>query len=334
MPICPARRDILAAMDIAFHIDPLAKLKAYKDSSVAMMRAAQARGHRVFAIEPGNVFSRNGLVQAFAREVTLLAKDEARDHTPDWYRAGEPTLRPLKDFAAVIERKDPPFNMEYVYHTYLFERACDQGARVFNRPAAIRDNNEKMAILKHADMIAPTVVTRSDSVLREFVAEHKDAIFKPLDGMGGSGIFRVRENDANLGVIIETLTALGTQSIMAQRYLPEIVEGDKRILLIAGEAVPHALARIPMIGETRGNMAAGGKPVVRPFSESDRRIAETMAARLWKEGLFLVGLDVIGDKVTEINVTSPTGFVEIEAQTGFDVAALFVQRLEQTLQSH
>lgn len=320
-------------MDIAFHIDPLAKLKAYKDSSVAMMRAAQARGHRVFAIEPGNVFSRGGWVQAYAREVKLLPKDEMRDHGPGWYEAAEPVLRPLKDFAAVIERKDPPFNMEYVYHTYLFERACDQGARVFNRPGAIRDNNEKMAILKHADMIAPTIVTRSDRVLRDFVAEHKDTIFKPLDGMGGSGIFRVRENDANLGVIVETLTALGTQSIMAQRYLPEIVDGDKRILLIAGEAVPHALARIPMIGETRGNMAAGGKPVVRPFSESDRRIADTMAKRLWKEGLFLVGLDVIGNKVTEINVTSPTGFVEIEAQTGFDVAALFVQRLEQTLQS-
>jgi glutathione synthase len=320
-------------MDIAFHVDPLDKLKAYKDSTVAMMRAAAARGHAVYAIEPGNVFSREGSVQAFARRVTPMLTDDERDHSPNWYEASEPSLRPVKEFDAVIERKDPPFNMEYVYHTYLFERACNEGARVFNRPSAIRDNNEKMAILKHADMIAPTIVTRSATVLREFVAEHKDAIFKPLDGMGGSGIFRVRENDANLGVIIETLTALGSQSIMAQRYLPAIVDGDKRILLIAGKPVPYALARIPMVGETRGNMAAGGKPVVREFSVTDREIADVMAKRLWAEGLFLVGLDVIGDKVTEINVTSPTGFVEIQKQTGFDVAALFVQQLEQTLQN-
>ena len=309
-------------MDIAFHLDPLEKLKAYKDSTVAMMRAAQKRGHAVFAIEPGNVFSRDGVVQAFARTVTL------RDDDHDWYSATAPEAKPLKAFSAIIERKDPPFNMEYVYHTYLFERAVDQGAKVFNAPRAIRDNNEKMAILKHADMITPTIVTRADSVLREFVAMHKDAIFKPLDGMGGSGIFRVRENDANLGVIIETLTALGTQSIMAQRYLPEIVDGDKRILLIAGEVVPYALARIPMVGETRGNMAVGGTPIVRDLSATDRNIAETMAKRLWAEGLFLVGLDVIGDKVTEINVTSPTGFVEIQKQTGFDVAEMFVKALE------
>lgn len=309
-------------MKIAFHLDPLAKLKAYKDSTVAMMRAAQARNHMLFAIEPGNVFSRNGEVQANVIPVAVSEDDH------DWVETYETVTRPLNDFAAVIERKDPPFDMEYVYHTYLFERACDQGARVFNRPGAIRDNNEKMSILKHPDMIAPTIVTRSTAVLREFVAEHKDTIFKPLDGMGGSGIFRVREGEANLNVIIETLTRLGAQSIMAQRYLPEIVDGDKRILLIAGEVVPFALARVPMIGETRGNMAAGGRPEVRPLTASDKRIAETMARRLWAEGLFLVGLDVIGDKVTEINVTSPTGFVEIKAQTGFDVADLFVRKLE------
>ncbi len=309
-------------MKIAFHLDPLAKLKAYKDTSVAMMRAAQARGHSLFAIEPGNVFSRNGVVEANPLQLTVNNDDS------QWYEAHALPVTPLSEFDAVIERKDPPFDMEYVYHTYLFERACDQGARVFNRPGAIRDNNEKMAILKHPDMIAPTVVTRSAEVLKQFVSEHKDAIFKPLDGMGGSGIFRVCEADANLNVIIETLTLLGTQSIMAQRYLPEIVDGDKRILLIAGEVVPYALARIPMIGETRGNMAAGGRPEARPFTVSDQRIAETMAKRLWAEGLFLVGLDVIGDKVTEINVTSPTGFVEIRAQTGFDVADLFIRQLE------
>lgn len=309
-------------MKIAFHLDPIQKLKAYKDSSVAMMRAAQARGHQLFAIEPGNVFSSRGVVQANAMPIAVSDDDH------DWYEIYEKRAQPLTDFDAVIERKDPPFDMEYVYHTYLFERACDQGARVFNRPGAIRDNNEKMAILKHPDMIAATTVTRSAAVLRDFVAEYKDAIFKPLDGMGGSGIFHVREGDKNLSVIIEMLTQLGTQSIMAQRYLPEIVDGDKRILLIAGEVVPFALARIPMIGESRGNMAAGGRPEARPLTTTDRQIAETMAKRLWAEGLFLVGLDVIGSKVTEINVTSPTGFVEIKAQTGFDVAAMFVQKLE------
>ena len=309
-------------MKIAFHLDPIQKLKAYKDSSVAMMRAAQARGHQLFAIEPGNVFSSRNVVQANAMPIAVSDDDH------DWYEIYEKRAQPLTDFDAVIERKDPPFDMEYVYHTYLFERACDQGARVFNRPGAIRDNNEKMAILKHPDMIAATTVTRSAAVLRDFVSEYKDAIFKPLDGMGGSGIFHVREGDKNLSVIIEMLTQLGTQSIMAQRYLPEIVDGDKRILLIAGEVVPFALARIPMIGESRGNMAAGGRPETRPLTTSDRQIAETMAKRLWAEGLFLVGLDVIGSKVTEINVTSPTGFVEIKAQTGFDVAAMFVQKLE------
>lgn len=314
-------------MKIAFHVDPIAKLKAYKDSSVAMMRAAQARGHQLFAIDPGNVFSSRGTVQAVAQPIAV------NDDDHEWYELYARQTTPLAEFDAVIERKDPPFDMEYVYHTYLFERACEQGARVFNRPGAIRDNNEKMAILKHPDMIAATTVTRSAAILREFVAEYKDAIFKPLDGMGGSGIFHVREGDKNLSVIIETLTQQGAQSIMAQRYLPEIVDGDKRILLIAGEVVPFALARIPMIGETRGNMAAGGRPEARPLSSSDRQIAETMARRLWAEGLFLVGLDVIGSKVTEINVTSPTGFVEIKAQTGFDVAAMFVQHLERVLQS-
>ncbi|MCZ2135240.1 MAG: glutathione synthase [Burkholderiales bacterium] len=313
-------------MKIAFHVDPVARLKAYKDSSVAMMRAAQARGHQLFVIEPGNVFASHGIVQAFAQPIAVSDDDH------DWYELYERAAQPLSAFDAVIERKDPPFDMEYIYHTYLFERACEQGAHVFNRPGAIRDNNEKMAILKHPDMIAATTVTRSAAVLRDFVHEYGEAIFKPLDGMGGSGIFHVRDGDRNLSVIIETLTHLGTQSIMAQRYLPEISAGDKRILLIGGEVVPFALARIPMSGETRGNMAAGGRPETRPLSAGDRRIAETMAKRLSAEGLFLVGLDVIGDKVTEINVTSPTGFVEITRQTGFDVAAMFIRNLESALQ--
>lgn len=303
-------------------MDPIGFIKINKDSTFAMLLEAQARGWPIRYMEQQDLFLRDG--ETFARQRPL----KLFDNTSRWFEWGEESTESLSTLDVILMRKDPPFDMEYVYHTYLFERAMDQGARVFNRPGAVRDNNEKMAILKHPDMIAPTVVTRSAAVLREFVSEHKDAIFKPLDGMGGSGIFRVREADANLNVIIETLTLLGTQSIMAQRYLPAIVDGDKRILLIAGEVVPFALARIPMIGETRGNMAAGGRPEARALTESDRYIAETMAQRLWAEGLFLVGLDVIGDKVTEINVTSPTGFVEIKAQTGFDVADLFICKLE------
>ncbi len=314
-------------MQIAFHIDPLAKLKAWKDSTVAMMQAARAAGHEVFAIEPGGVFFDSVAgVQGALSQIEFTGEDL---RAPGWYRITERRIAPLRELDVVIERKDPPFDMEYVHHTYLFERAVSEGARVWNDPRAIRDHNEKLALLRHIDMAPPTLVTRDAGQLRAFVAAHRDAIFKPLDGMGGSGIFRVIDGDPNLSVIIETLTEGATQTIMAQRYLPEIADGDKRILLVAGEVVPYALARIPLAGETRGNMAAGGRPEVRPLTASDRRIAETMAARLWSAGLFLVGLDVIGDRVTEINVTSPTGIVEIRDQTGFDAAALLVQKLEQ-----
>jgi glutathione synthase len=310
-------------MKILFLVDPLAKLKAYKDTSVSMMRAAAARGHTIFAADPDALSFANGELRVAAQEIAVSADDA------HWYtEKTAPQGIPAAQFEVILERKDPPFDMEYVYRTYLLERAEAAGVKVWNRPRAVRDHNEKMAILKHVDMITPTMVARDMATLKAFHGEHSDVIFKPLDGMGGTGIFRARAGDPNLNVIIETLTANGTRSIMAQRYLPEIVDGDKRILLIGGEVVPYCIARIPQGGDTRGNMAAGGKPVVRELSPSDHRIAETMAARLWKEGLFLVGLDVIGDKVTEINVTSPTGFVEIKNQVGFDVAALFVERLE------
>jgi glutathione synthase len=310
-------------MKLLFLIDPLAKLKAYKDTSVAMMRAAAARGHRIYAADPDALSFANGELRIAAQEIAV-SSDNA-----NWYEElTGPQVSPCTKFDVILERKDPPFDMEYVYRTYLLERAEAAGVKVWNRPRAVRDHNEKMAILKHGDMIAPTAVARDMPTLKAFHAEHGDVIFKPLDGMGGTGIFRARLGDPNLNVILETLTANGTRTIMAQRYLPEIVDGDKRILLIGGEVVPYCIARIPQAGETRGNMAAGGKPVVRELSASDRRIAETMAARLWKEGLFLVGLDVIGDKVTEINVTSPTGFVEIEHQANFNVAAMFIEQLE------
>ena len=309
-------------MEFAFVVDPLDSLKAYKDSSVAMMRAAQARGHALFAIEQPQIFWDSGATRARVQSIEVGPDDDA------WYRADDRVIRSLASFSAVLMRKDPPFDMEYVYSTYLLEAAESEGARVYNRPRAVRDHNEKMAIARFGEFTVPTLVTRDPELLGEFIDAHQDAILKPLDGMGGSSIFRVRANDPNRNVIIETVGQLGARSVMAQRFIPEIVEGDKRILLIAGEPVPYALARIPKPGETRGNLAAGGRGVAQPLSPRDRAIAEALGPRLWAEGLLVVGLDVIGDYLTEVNVTSPTCFVEIAEQTGFDVAGRFVDALE------
>jgi glutathione synthase len=310
------------AMDFAFILDPLPELKAYKDSSIAMMRALGGRGHRIFALGQGDIFWDRNVTRGTARALTLSADDH------DWYRAGPPETRPLKDFAAVIMRKDPPFDMEYVYSTYLLESAEREGARVFNRPRAIRDNNEKMAITKYAEFTSPTLVTRDAARIDAFVDEHEDVIIKPLDGMGGSSIFRIRRSDPNRNVIVETVSHLGRQTVMVQRFIPEIVDGDKRILVIAGEVVPFALARIPKPGETRGNLAAGGRGEARPVTDREREIAAALGPRLWAEGLMIVGLDVIGPCLTEVNVTSPTCFVEIAQQSGFDVAGMFADALE------
>jgi len=310
-------------MEISVVLDPLPSLKAYKDTSVAMMRALQSRGHKLFATEQSEIFWDGGKTLARVRPLAVNADDH------DWYNVGEASERSLASFAAVLMRKDPPFDMEYVYSTYVLEAAEREGARVFNRPRAIRDHNEKMAIAKFTEFTVPTLVTRDAELIREFIDEHEDVILKPLDGMGGTSVFRVREDDPNRNVIIETVGHHGARSVMAQRFIPEIVDGDKRIILIAGEAVPHALARIPKPGETRGNLAAGGKGVARPLSPRDREIAEGVGPKLAAEGLFVVGLDVIGDYLTEINVTSPTGFVEITKQTGFDVAGRFAEALEE-----
>jgi glutathione synthase len=309
-------------MEFAFIVDPLDSLKAYKDSSVAMMRAAQARGHALFAIEQPEIFWDNGVTRARVQPLEVGADDDA------WYRTTDRVIRSLSSFSAVLMRKDPPFDMEYVYSTYLLEAAEGEGARVYNRPRAVRDNNEKLAIARFREFTAPTLVTRDRALLGDFIDAHQDVILKPLDGMGGSSIFRVRANDPNRNVIIETVGHLGARSVMAQRFIPEIVDGDKRILLIAGEPVPYALARIPKPGETRGNLAAGGQGVARPLSARDRAIAEALGPPLWAEGLLVVGLDVIGDYLTEINVTSPTCLVEIAEQTGFDVAGRFIDALE------
>ena len=309
-------------MKLAFVLDPLDSLKIYKDSSFAMMREAAARGHSLYSIQQEDLLWREGRVHAYVRELRLTG-DPYR-----WYEAGEPRLCTLTGFDAVVMRKDPPFDMEYVYSTYLLELAQKEGVRVFNDPRAIRDHNEKMAIARFAQFTAPTIVTRLESLLRAFLAEHGDVILKPLDGMGGTSVFRLHRTDPNVGVVIETLTHYGRRTIMAQRYIPEISKGDKRVLLIDGEPVPYCLARIPKEGETRGNLAAGGRGVAQPLSERDREIAAHIGPRLAAEGLLLVGLDVIGDYLTEVNVTSPTCFQEITEQTGFNVAGMMIDALE------
>jgi len=313
-------------MHVLFVIDPLPLLKAYKDSSVAMMRALAARGHRLSVALQGDLYIDGGIVQARATPIELAAGADLHGHA--WWTEADAQELPLSRFDAVVMRKDPPFDMEYVYSTHLLEYAQQQGAKVFNSGAAIRNHPEKLAITEFADLAAPTLVTRDMARIKAFHAQHQDVIVKPLDGMGGTGIFRLRAEEPNRNAILETLTDNGNRTIMAQRYIPDIVKGDKRVLLIGGEPVPYCLARIPLAGETRGNLAAGGRGVAQPLSERDRHIAATAAQRLAGRGLLLVGLDVIGDYVTEVNVTSPTCFVEITEQTGFDVGDMFAQALE------
>ena len=309
-------------MNIAFIADPLDGFKTYKDTTFAMMAEAVSRGHRIHAFEPRDMALSNGAVSADVAELTLTGDAH------DWYRAAPRTAQSLSEFDVVVMRKDPPFDMEYVYATYLLQLAESAGAHIVNKPAAIRDHNEKLAIALFPQYTAPTLVTSDDKRLRAFHAEHRDIILKPLDGMGGTGVFRIKDDAMNLGAIIETLTANGRQSIMAQRFIPAIVAGDKRILLIDGGVVPFSLARIPQGTEVRGNLAAGGVGVAQPLTARDLEIANGIAPMLAARGLLLVGLDVIGDYMTEINVTSPTCFQEIRQQTGFNVAGMFIDALE------
>ena len=314
-------------MHILFVADPLETFKVYKDTTFAMMREAQRRGHRISACEPKDLmWVRGGLVTAFVRDITLTGAPDA------WFTAQQsrPDERPqaLKDFGCIVMRKDPPFDSEFFYATHLLEQAEREGAKVFNKPRALRDHPEKLAILEFPQFIGPTLVTRDAEAVRAFHAEHRDIILKPLDGMGGMGIFRVKDDGLNLGGIIETLNKDGAQTLMVQKFLPAIALGDKRVLVIGGKPVPYCLARIPQGGEVRGNLAAGGKGVAQPLSATDRAIAEALGPVLAARGLLLVGLDIIGDSLTEINVTSPTCFQEITDQTGFDVAAMFVDALE------
>lgn len=308
-------------MKLLFVVDPLTGLKPYKDSSVAMMRAAMARGHAVFAAEARQLHIASG----FARTACVALEVHSDD---DWYRVTQTDAQDLKNFDAVVMRTDPPVDTDYLLATYLLSMAEANGTRVFNRPAALRDFNEKLAILNFPQFVTPTLVSAGGADIGRFLTEHQDIIVKPLTEMGGSGIFRLTQSDPNRNAILETLTQRGRRAIMAQRYLPEIRDGDKRILLIDGEVVPWALARIPLAGETRGNLAAGGTARAQPLSARDHEIADTIAPWAKAHGIFLAGLDVIGDCLTEINVTSPTGFQEITAQTGHDVAAQFIAALE------
>ena len=315
-------------MRLLFVADPLEDFKIAKDSTFTMMREAASRGHTLYACEPRQlVWERGGKVSARLREIALTSDPTA------WFTELEAPSTPLAVLDAVVMRKDPPFDSEYFYATHLLGQAERDGARVFNTPSALRDHPEKLAILEFPQFIGPTLVTREDADVRAFHAEHRDIILKPLDGMGGMGIFRVGPDGLNLGSITETLNADGAQTLMVQRYLPEIVHGDKRILVIGGVPVPYCLARIPQGSEIRGNLAAGGKGVAQPLSARDREIAEALGPILAARGLLLVGLDVIGGCLTEINVTSPTCFQEITDQIGFDVAGRYIEALEAALQS-
>ena len=317
-------------MKLLFVADPLEGFKTHKDTTFVMMREAAARGHTLLACEPKDLmWQRGGKVTAYVREIALTG---AAQGSHDWFTAKQqaPDEVPvaLADIGAVVMRKDPPFDSEYFYATHLLSQAEREGAQVFNRPASLREHPEKLSILEFPQFIGPTIVTRDAAAIRAFHAEHRDIILKPLDGMGGMGIFRVGPDGLNLGSITETLNRNGAQTVMVQRYLTEITQGDKRILIINGQPAPFALARIPQGSEIRGNMAVGGKGVAQPLSARDREIAEAIGPVLAARGLLLVGLDVIGDCLTEINVTSPTGFQEITQQSGFDVAKMFVDAVE------
>lgn len=311
-------------LDLLFVVDPLDELKAYKDSSVAMMREAAGRGHAIFAATPDELAATNSAVTARAHRLQLTQSDD------DWHVELGAEERDLASFSAVLMRKDPPFDVEFLSATLLLSRAATRGARVVNDPQALRDHNEKLSILEFPQFTVPTVVTREAERIRTFWADHEDVIVKPLDGMGGAGVFRLQPGDPNAGSILETVTAHGLRTAMAQKFIPAIRDGDKRVLVIDGVPVPYCLARVPKAGETRGNLAAGGIGRAQPLTERDREIATVVGQALLPRGLRLLGLDVIGDYLTEINVTSPTCFVEIAQQANCNVAGLFIDALERS----
>jgi len=313
--------DKAMSLKIGIVMDPIEQIAYKKDTSLALMNAAQQRGCELFYMEQQDLSIQNGT--AYGRMAPIKV-----DMNPDnWFEMGEYSDQPLSNLNIILMRKDPPFDSEFIYSTYILERAEQQGVLIANKPQSLRDCNEKVFATAFAELMTPTVVTRRADLLKAFHGEHDDVIFKPLDGMGGSSIFRLKQDDPNVSVIIETLTNHGQQQIMAQRYIPEIKQGDKRILMIDGEPVPYCLARIPADGETRGNLAAGGSGVTMELSDKEREIALKIGPTLKEKGLYFVGLDVIGDYVTEINVTSPTCVREISRDSGIDVAGQLIDCL-------
>lgn len=303
-------------------MDPISDINIKKDSSFAMLMAAQSRGYQLFYMDMNDLAMVNGQAMATMRALTV------KQDPLDWYQLEEAIDTPLAELDVILMRKDPPFDTEFVYSTYMLERAEEQGVLIVNKPQSLRDANEKLFTAWFSEFTPETVVTRDEQRIRAFHKAKGDIIVKPLDGMGGSSIFRVKKDDPNLGVIIETLTNEGQQYAMAQAFIPDITSGDKRILVVDGEPVPYSLARIPQKGETRGNLAAGGRGVAQPLSESDWHIARTIGPELKKRGLIFVGLDVIGDKLTEINVTSPTCIKEIEAAFDVDISGMLMDAIE------
>jgi glutathione synthase len=312
-------------MDFLFIADPLESFKIDKDSTLAMMRVAQGAGHRLWFCQSRNLLWKDNLVIADCQALAI------KPSSTSWFELGNLESRALNTFSAIMMRTDPPFDIEYLNSTWLLSAAERQGAKVFNNPAAVRDHSEKISITEFPELIPPTLITRELSAVEAFHKTHRDIVIKPLDGMGGMGVFRVGPDGLNLASIVETLGENGARTLMAQRFLPEITQGDKRVLLIGGEYVPFALARIPQGSEIRGNLAAGGKGVAMPLSDQERSIAERLSPVLNERGLFLVGLDLIGGYVTEINVTSPTCFVEITDQSGFDVPQFWLNQIEKAL---
>ncbi|EKE75690.1 glutathione synthase [Gallaecimonas xiamenensis] len=308
-------------MKIGIVMDPIEAINTKKDTTFAMALEAQRRGHQLYYLQMQDLMLEDGEPWGHMAELSV------EDNPADYYRLEEAKSVPLKELDIILMRKDPPFDTEYIYATYILERAEEQGVKVVNKPQSLRDCNEKLFTAWFPEFTPTTLVTRRADRLRAFHAEHGDVIFKPLDGMGGASIFRLKPDEANLGVIIETLTEHGSRYCMAQKFLPAIKDGDKRVLVVAGKPVEHVLARIPQGGETRGNLAAGGRGEVRPISDAERRIAEAVGPELVKRGLYFVGLDVIGDKLTEINVTSPTCVREIEAATGINICARLFEAL-------
>lgn len=311
------------SIKVGIVMDPIEDISFHKDTSLALMFAAQERGCELFYMEQQDLSIQSGI--AYGR----MAKTTVAMDQDNWFTQEEAIDRPLSDLQLILMRKDPPFDSEFIYSTYILERAEKEGVLIANNPQSLRDCNEKVFATEFPHLMSPTTVTRRPGLLKAFHAEHGDVIFKPLDGMGGSSIFRLKKDDPNVSVIIETLTNHGQQQIMAQRFIPEITSGDKRILIIDGEAVPFTLARIPADGETRGNLAAGGSGVTMALTDKERAIAEEIGPKLKAKGLYFVGLDVIGDYVTEINVTSPTCVREISRDSGIDIADQLIECLLQ-----